>query len=161
MKNSLVIYDSVFGNTEKIAQAIAYAKSDSEMFDLRKIGEISLEDLKEVKTIIVGSPTRQFNATGAINQWLKQLPKGSLQGVKFGAFDTRMTLEEINKNKFLSFMVKLFGYAAEKIARTLKKSGGIEVISPEGFYVKEVEGPLLDGELERATNWALRIIHSN
>lgn len=58
-------------------------------------------------------------------------------------------------------MVKLFGYAAEKIARALKKSGGIEVISPEGFYVKEVEGPLLDGELERATNWVLRIIHGN
>lgn len=161
MKNSLIIYDSVFGNTEKIAQAMANAKSEGAVFVLRNINEVSPAELKDVHTLLVGSPTRQFNATGAVNQWLNLLPKGSLKGINVAAFDTRMTDEDINKNKFLSFMVKLFGFAAEKIAKKLKKLGGVEVAAPAGFYVKDVEGPLLENELERASNWAQGIINKN
>jgi hypothetical protein len=50
--------------------------------------------------------------------------------------------------------VSIFGYAAEPIADRLQKKGGTLVTPPEGFYVGDTEGPLLDGELERATAWA-------
>jgi hypothetical protein len=55
-------------------------------------------------------------------------------------------------------MVKLFGYAAEKIAKQLKKLGGIELISPQGFLVSAIEGPLVAGELEQAVAWAAQIL---
>lgn len=54
-------------------------------------------------------------------------------------------------------MVGLFGYAAEPIAKRLKKAGGKEAAAPAGFIVTDTEGPLQDGELERAADWARQI----
>jgi hypothetical protein len=54
-------------------------------------------------------------------------------------------------------MVKLFGYAAKPIANRLTKKGGVLTMEPEGFFVEGTEGPLTDGELERAAAWAQRI----
>jgi hypothetical protein len=42
----------------------------------------------------------------------------------------------------------------------LKKKGGSEVIAPEGFFVSDTQGPLKAGELERATAWAQRLMHT-
>ena len=58
----------------------------------------------------------------------------------------------------LTFMVKIFGYAAETMARKLQKKGGTLVVPPEWFLVKDSEGPLKDSELDRATEWAKRIL---
>ena len=71
-----------------------------------------------------------------------------------------MTPEDVKKNRFLAIMVKLFGYAAEKIAKQLKKLGGVEIIPPKGFLVSAMEGPLVDGELEQAAEWVLQILNS-
>jgi len=54
-------------------------------------------------------------------------------------------------------MVKLFGYAAEPIAKRLGRKGGELAVTPEGFLVEGTEGPLKEGELERAAAWAERI----
>lgn len=159
MKNTLIIYDSVFGNTAKIAQAMASALAEYQEVDLRLVGEVFPEHLDGVKTLIVGSPTRQFKATGALDQFLKQIPAGTLAGIQVAAFDTRMTPEDVAKNKFLAIMVKIFGYAAEKISRQLIHLGGKEVVSPQGFLVTGMEGPLIEGELERAADWALKTIN--
>jgi hypothetical protein len=51
-------------------------------------------------------------------------------------------------------VVKTGGYAAKRIANQLKRAGGSLIAPPEGFYVEDTEGPLKDGELERAANWA-------
>ncbi len=154
MKEVLIIYDSVFGNTKKISEAMCKALEPIMEVDLRIVGEVFPEHLDGVKFLFVGSPTRQFKETSAINQFMKQIPKNGLDGVNLAAFDTRMTPEDVNKNKFLGLMVRLFGYAAEKISKQLKLLGGEELISPEGFYVVGLEGPLADGELERAAKWA-------
>ncbi|MBW6471883.1 MAG: flavodoxin domain-containing protein [Anaerolineaceae bacterium] len=161
MKDTLIIYDSVFGNTGKIAQAMANALEEQQEVDLRLVGEVFPEHLDGVKTLIVGSPTRQFKATGVLDQFLKQIPAGTLEGVWVAAFDTRMTPEDVAKNKFLAIMVKFFGYAAEKIAKQLILLGGKEVVSPQGFYVSGIEGPLMDHELERAETWAFQMTKKN
>jgi hypothetical protein len=53
--------------------------------------------------------------------------------------------------------VRLFGYVAALIANSLEKKGGELAIAPEGFYVADAEGPLVEGELERA-KWARHIV---
>jgi hypothetical protein len=73
------------------------------------------------------------------------------------AFDTRVEVAKVN-SAFLTFMVKLFGYAAEPIARGLKKKGGLLVGTPAGFFVLGKEGPLEEGELERAASWAKQLL---
>jgi flavodoxin len=80
--------------------------------------------------------------------FLNSIPEGSLKNVKVAAVDTRL------KAKW----VRIFGYAAEKIAARLAKCGGTPVAPPEGFFVRAAKGPLLDQELERAAAWAKGII---
>jgi hypothetical protein len=73
------------------------------------------------------------------------------------AFDTRLSLSDIESSA-LRFIVKTGGYAAKLIADSLKKIGGDLIIPPEGFLVKGEEGPLKEGELERAADWAKQIM---
>jgi flavodoxin I len=60
----------------------------------------------------------------------------------------------------LAFFVRLSGdsaYAAKHIADRLKKKGSQLIVPPEGFFVEGMEGPLVQGELERAADWAKHI----
>lgn len=161
MKETLIIYDSVFGNTAKIAQTMADALQEHLVVDLRIVGEVLPEHLDCIKTLIVGSPTRKFKATNALDQFLRQIPQGGVEGVQIAAFDTRITPEEVARNKFLTVTVKLFGYAAEKISKQLVLKGGKEISAPQGFLVNGMEGDLLEGELEKAAAWALKTIHNS
>ncbi|MGD8997520.1 MAG: nitric oxide synthase [Anaerolineae bacterium] len=153
---AMVVYDSVFGNTEQIAQAMGRALGAAEGSEARRVGEVDPEQLTGLDVLIVGSPTRAFRATPATRQLLKRIPVGGLKGVKVAAFDTRFSVEEVD-SAILTFMVKLFGYAAEPIARSLERKGGDLALAPEGFIVEGTEGPLREGELERAANWARQV----
>ena len=48
--------------------------------------------------------------------------------------------------------------AAGPIAKRLAKKAGELVVPPKGFFVAGTEGPLKEGELERAVDWAGRIL---
>ena len=153
----MVVYDSVFGNTEKIAQAIGAALGPGEDVPVAKVGNLSLSELAGVSLLIVGSPTRGFRPTPALTDFLKSIPPGNLKGVKAAAFDTRIPNNSI-KSPILRTLVKIGGYAADPIAKTLGQKGAALVLPPEGFLVKDTEGPLVDGEIERAADWARRIV---
>ncbi|MBU0934437.1 MAG: flavodoxin domain-containing protein [Spirochaetes bacterium] len=146
----LIVYDSVFGNTEKLAQAMA-ASAGSEAKAVR-VGEVDEKLLTAATVLVVASPTRAFSATPAIKNWLKGLRSGALNGKKAAAFDTRVDTAKIN-SRFLLVMVKLFGYAAEPLSRMLAKKGALIAAQPAGFYVDDSEGPLTAGEIERAQQW--------
>lgn len=160
---AMVIYDSVFGNTAQIAQAIGNGLSNAprapESVELRQVGDAKPEQLLGVDLLIVGSPTQKFRPTPATSDFLKSIPRNALKGVKVAAFDTRIKEEEINSHGVvLSKLVDIFGYAAQPISDRLEKKGGEVSMPPEGFYVEGTEGPLTEGELERATDWARQIL---
>ena len=150
---ALLIYDSFFGNTEKIALAVGTVLGA----DVFKVQKVKPEQLAGLGLLIVGSPTRAFSPSPDIKSFMKKLPYNALQGVKVAAFDTRIAINDTG-SKFLSFMVKLFGYADKPIAKALVKKGGTLVLATEGYYVKESEGPLKEGEIDRATEWANKIL---
>jgi flavodoxin I len=159
MTKALVVYDSFFGNTERIAQAIGNALGRQENVGIVRVADVRPEQLTGLKLLIVGSPTRAFRPSPAIKKFLKSIPKNGLKGVKVAAFDTRVTDEEIDSAVFiLRIMVNIFGYAAKPIADRLVKKGGQLIAAPEGFFVQGMEGPLKEGELERASDWARQII---
>jgi flavodoxin len=160
---AMVIYDSVFGNTAQVAQAIGNGLSNAPGapgdVELRQIGDVKPDQLVGLDVLFVGSPTRGFRPTPATGDFLKSIPKNALKGVKVAAFDTRFTEEEINSQGFLlSKLVNVFGYAAKPISDRLEKKGGELVVPPEGFYVDGTEGPLTEGEFERAADWARQIM---
>lgn len=151
---TLILYDSVFGNTEKIAEELV--KSLGSEAELVKAPNFKTEQLEKVKLLIAGSPTRAFQATKDLNAALQKIPPQALKEVKTASFDTRVSLQEVN-SKLLTIMVKFFGYAAEKISQKLQKKGGTEIAPPEYFFVKDTEGPLMETELEKARLWTAKI----
>ncbi len=118
---SLVVYDSVFGNTKLIAETIAKVIGDDAT--LEHVSQASA-NISDINLLIVGSPTRAFNCTPAMTTYLRSIPAHKLDNIRCAAFDTRADVNTVN-NKFLSFMVKRFGYANEKIEKLLRSKGGV------------------------------------
>jgi flavodoxin len=150
---TLVIYDSVFGNTEKVAQAIAAALGTQAV----PVSQAEAGQLCGLDLLVVGSPIRKFSPTEGISKLLKDLSKDHLTGACVAAFDTRIDLETID-SKVFRFVVDKGGYAARAIAKSLEKKGGRLAAPGEGFYVTGEQGPLKDGELERAAAWASSLL---
>ena len=132
---TLIVYDSTHGNTEKIAQVIGEAIGGQVL----RVGDVNSADLKRFDLLIIGSPTHGGWFTEGIKDLLEASP--ALEGVNVAAFDTRTKWSP-------------FGYAAQRIARSLESDGGNLLAPPEGFVVLGIQGPLKDGELERAAGWA-------
>ena len=153
----VIIFDSYFGNTEKTASSIKEGLNAYGEVKLRRISEASPEILEGIDFLIIGTPTRAFRPTKAATDFLKKLPTHSLAGIRIAAFDTRISLDDVD-SKFLRFMAGLFGYAAEPLQKHMVKKGGTGTAEPEGFYVKGTEGPMTDGELKRASAWAGSLI---
>lgn len=149
---TLIVYDSVFGNTKNVALAMEESmKEDGEAAAIH-VGKFHLGLLEGVNLLVVGSPTRGFKPTKEIAEFLDKMPAGQLNGMKVLAFDTRSDVKKID-NKVLNFMVRHFGYAAEPIGDKLVKKGGTLAKQPDGFIVNDTEGPLRDGEIEKAKKW--------
>lgn len=155
---ALIIYDSFFGNTEQIAKAIGNSLATQADIKILRVNEVKPERLQGLDLLLVGSPTRAFKATAAAYNFINSIPRKGLKGVKTAAFDTRIPLADIHSSVG-SFFIKRFGYAAGKIAKQLHKKGGDALVPPEGFGVKESEGPLKEGELLRAEQWAAEILN--
>jgi flavodoxin I len=151
---TLVIYDSTYGNTEKIARSMGGAITGD--VKVLRASEAHLSDLKSINTLIAGSPTHAFRATEPIRTFIGSIPGGALNGINVAAFDTRFAASDVGTG--LRLLMKVGVYAAPRIAKALKKKGGNLAVLPEGFFVKDTEGPLKEGELERAANWAKAIV---
>ena len=150
---AMVIYDSQFGNTEKIAQTIRDALTDTAETRLMRASSVAPRDLMAADLLVVGSPTQRFHATEPVDRFLKGT---SLRGMRAAAFDTRFDMDDVD-SRALRLAVKVAGdsaYAAPRIAAVLEKAGATMVVAPEGFIVTDTEGPLREGELERAAEWA-------
>ncbi len=139
---TLVIYDSAFGNTEKVAQAIGSAVGGESKVLLA--GVVDASTLGPVDFLFVGSPTQNGKPTKALSDFLNALPDPVLKGAKAAAFDTRLS----------GRLVTNFGTAATRLAATLQARGAVLISTPEGFIVGGKEGPLKEGELDRAARWA-------
>ncbi len=153
---ALVIYDSYFGNTEQIAQAIGNVLGSQEDVEILRVSNVKPEQLTGLELLIVGSPTRGFRPTAAITSLLRSIPTNGLSGVKVAAFDTRISINDM-KPAILRFLAGLFGYAAKPMSDRLRKKGGKLTLPAEGFMVEGAKGPLKEGELERAADWARQI----
>lgn len=152
----LIVYDSFFGNTQKIAEAIAEGFHMKQNIIMAKAADFTGVDVSGYGLLISGSPTRGFRPSPDTMAFLKSIKPHSLEGMKVAAFDTRIELETIKTGVF-RFMVDKGGYAAKGIIKELEKKGGIPVADPKGFFVTGTEGPLKENEAIRASEWARQI----
>ena len=144
---TLVIYDSKFGNTETIAQAIGRGLSALGDVRVMSTGEATLMERPDL--LLVGSPTQNRGTSPGLRAFVEALPE-ALRGVPAALFDTRYR-----------GATWLMGSAAAKAAKAIRKAGGDLVAEPESFFVVR-KGPmerqtLESGEIERAEQWAAAV----
>ena len=161
---ALVVYESFFGNTEQVAQAIAKGLSAHGEVEMVEVSNAPAELTEPVDLIVVGGPTHAFSMTrestrqdafkqGAtqgsttvgVREWLTTLQRGRHAQV-VATFDTKG--EKVRH---------LPGSAAKAVANALHRLGFKSAVKPMSFYVRGVSGPLLDGELGRAQAWGDRL----
>lgn len=162
---SLVVYESVYGNTARIAENIADVLRADHPVRLAAVEEDPALP-NDLGVLIVGAPTymhgvprgffirktrKQPHAVSApaggpdVRAWLNTLPPGDSRPAV--AFDTRAAGRRW-----------LLGAAAPGLAKRLRKRGYAQLCDPGGFIVTGTEGPLADGELDRARAWAADVL---
>jgi flavodoxin len=92
---TVVLYESFFGNTRQIAEAIGNSLTQNNDVRVLNVSEISWSEISYTEILIVGSATRAFHPCEATKQFLKNIPDNGLKGIKVAAFDTRILLSEI------------------------------------------------------------------
>jgi hypothetical protein len=100
-------------------------------------------DLTGIDLLALGGPTQGHGVSPAIKELLEKVPSEKLLSIGIIAFDTRM-----------DFARWLSGSAASTIGKKLEQYQVDLLVPPESFLVAGREGPLKEGELERAAEWA-------
>lgn len=162
---ALVVYESMFGNTEEIALAVAEGLETAYDVDVVNVDEAPHSLPSDIDLLVVGAPTHAFGLSreqtrsdaaqrtngetvtkyGSLRDWLATLSR-SMNPVYSGAFATRA-----KKVRWLP------GSAARSAAMMLRRKHFDELVAPADFYVADTLGPLLDGELSRAKIWGAEI----
>lgn len=161
---ALVVYESMWGNTEQVARAIAEGIAETDTVDVVDVANAPAEPDVDVALIIAGGPTHAFSmskpATRAeahhrgapngsdavgIREWLAALPVGH-HAQTVATFDTKA-----------SRVKHLPGSAAKKAGKVAGRHGYAQADHAQSFLVADTEGPLLDGELQRAAEWGRQL----
>jgi len=156
---AIVVYESLWGNTEKLARAVASGLGLTMSVELVDT-DAAPATVEGYDLVVVGGPTHAFSMSrpatrsqgvdekGAphapgrgIREWLDALPPSSAH-TPAAAFDTRVDTP------------RLPGSAAKAALKELKAHGFETPVSPRTFRVHGYEGPIVDGELDAAAAWA-------
>jgi Flavodoxin len=159
---TVVVYESMFGNTKAIAEAIAEGLGGAGQVVLGSVDDLAPDPVGDARLLVAGGPTHGHgmarpNAHQAMARdasyarygpvlageeslrgWLERLPAGRAAAA---AFDTRLA-----KPRWLT------GSAATKIAQRLRRKG-YSIVGTESFFVQGGGGPLAEGERDRAIEW--------
>lgn len=140
---ALVVYDSKFGNTREIAMRIGAALKSGDEATVEVVSTAEVQDLPEdLDLLVVGGPTQAHGVEATMQEFLDMVSPDRLDHRRVAVFDTR-----VHWPKLLS------GSAADGIAKRVMKKGAELVDDPESFFVADKEGPLREGEVERAEDW--------
>jgi hypothetical protein len=163
---TVVVYESMFGNTHVVADHIGSALSELGEVRVVPVGDASSDLIAGAGLVVVGGPThvhgmaRTASQHAAVEQaeadpdldldpdaegellreWFDDL--GTVKGIPAAAFDTRVDVSAV-----------MSGRASKGIDRRLAKHGFERLVGPESFLVDK-HNHLLDGEAERAGDWA-------
>ena len=133
MSRAMVIYDTKFGNTEKIARALALGIEKQRVkVDCVKADEVDVDKLVEYNFLAIGGPTHTFGVSKPMKAFLKKLKNVDIKGKKAFAFDTK-------------YKSRWAGSAGKGIGKTLKRLG-MSIVKPHSSaIVTGSEGPLDEG----------------
>lgn len=157
---TLIVYESLWGNTETVARAVAAGLREAGDVEVVEVGDAPVVPSADYDLVVAGGPTHAFSMTRAstradavrqgathepgligLREWLDEQPAGP-GSTPIATFDTR-----VGKVRHLP------GSAAKSAAKVARKHGYRAAAPPHSFFVEDTAGPLMDGEVERATAW--------
>ena len=168
---AVVVYESMYGNTHLVADAIGSGLADGFDVSVLPVSQADPAALEEADLVVVGGPThahgmsRQSTRHGAataakkddsdltlepdaigpgLRDWFDSLAKGQ-HHASAAAFDTRMS----GPSAFT-------GRASKGVSRALRRHGFDLVAEPESFLVTK-DNHLAPAEDERAKTWGARL----
>jgi len=159
--HAMVVYETVWGNTEQLAREIAEGIG-ADTVDVVDAASAPPAIENDVDLLVVGGPTHAFSMStastresarqqgatripaGGIREWIERLSTPT-SSVPVATFDTRVVSP------------RLPGSAAKKAMKRLVALGFRPAVKPETFGVHGYSGPVADGELERARQWGRTI----
>lgn len=153
--NTLIVYESAWGNTKAVAEAVATGLSSDDPPQVVSVETAPPLQELEVDLLVVGAPTHAFGLSRAGTREDAHLRGGEMlpMGMRdwIGAAETsRLAVAAFDTHVRHP---NLPGAASRSAAKKLRRLGCTLVVDPESFYVDGYEGPLLPGELERARSW--------
>ena len=117
LRSGVVVYDSRFGNTKRIAESLGLGLNETGIptvcLDAK---DVIVDSLRQYDLICVGAPTEKFSASDSIKEFLERLKRLELSGKNAFAFDTKVS-------------PGIFGSAAKYIEKELKNFG-LQIIAP-------------------------------
>lgn len=144
--NSIVVYGSRYGNTEKVAYRIAAGLRRLGLVEVLSTEEARLAISQDIDLVVIGGPTEAHRVTEPVVRFFDKLGPEALNGKVVAAFDTRL-----RGPRWLT------GSAAVGIASRFRHAGIEEILATESFIVAGQPPELMPGELDRAEAWADRL----
>ena len=149
----IVIYDTSYGNTKRIAEAIAETLKESGIeVDLFYVKDVKKLSAKNYNFLVLGSPTKFGTMSLAVRFFLGKVKSGEWMNKTFVAFDT-----ENPENVERSQAENKEWSAAEKIAEKLRDKKMNQLLPVLKAIVFGQKGPLKEGEIERTKDYARQI----
>ncbi len=141
MRKGIVVYDSNFGNTEKIARALALGLGEKGAeIDCLKVDQVDVERLAGYDFIAVGGPTHVISASKPMKEFLERLKAVDLRGLKGFSFDTR------NESRMNSRRWLMFENSAARVIEGALRGMKVDIVRPRRSAIVEGrEGPLHEG----------------
>jgi len=141
----IVVFDTSYGNTKKIAEGIAEKLKESGISaDIFYVKDVKKLSAKDYDFLVIGSPTKFGTMSFAVKGFLGKVKSKEWLNKPFAVFDTENP-ENIEKRG---------GSAAEKIAEKLKEKQMNQLLPVLKAVVLGWKGPLQEGEIERAKEYA-------
>ena len=150
----IVIYDTSYGNTQKIAETIAEVLKEAEIeVDFFYVKNIKKLNGNDYNFLVLGSPTKFGTMSFAVKSFLGKIKSEEWQNKSFAAFDTENP-ENLEKSK----MENKNWSAAEKIAEKLKEKKMNQLLPVHKALVEsKLKGMLLEGEIDKAKDYAKQL----
>ena len=146
----IVIYDTSYGNTKKIAETIVETLKESGIeADLFYVKDVKKLSAKDYNFLVLGSPTKFGTMSLAIRFFLGKVKSEEWMNKPFATFDTENP-ENIERAR----IEKKEWSAAEKIAEKLREKKMKQLLPVLKALVFGQKGPLKEGEINRAKDYA-------
>ncbi|MFX0054764.1 MAG: flavodoxin family protein [Promethearchaeota archaeon] len=148
MSKTIIIYESIYGNTKKVADAIAEGIRESGQIDciIAKTGEVHhTDDLAKYDAVIFGSPNHNQEPSRNMLKFIERVGIVDLDTKMGAAFDTYT-----GGNK---------GIAVRKMEQAIRQKIACITFVIDGFSAKVEgrKGPLAEGEIDRAIEFGKQV----